>query len=397
MYIYSMTTVIFRSFMNKYCFRLAYIISGALCAASCSSIKNLSQPAADISSLKLISVYNIPFNFQFKNTTVGGLSGIDYNAEKKIFYLISDDRSERNPARFYTARMVINQTGIDSLEFTDVKYLKQANGDLYPGFIHNKYLTPDPEAIRYNPKSKLLAWTSEGERIVKPGDTVLNNPSVIFIKRSGIYKDSLELSKNMQMSFRNKGPRKNGVFEGMTFAENFKTLFVSVEEPLYEDGPRADITDNNAFIRILKYDLPSKKCTSQFAYKLEPVAYPAEPKDEFKVNGVPDILCIGNNKLLVIERSFSTGRTPCTIKLFVADLNSATDISNMALEGNKDFEPAKKSLVLNMDDLGIYTDNIEGVTFGPVLPNGKQSLIFIADNNFNAFEQAQVLLFEIDK
>jgi hypothetical protein len=49
-----------------------------------------------------------------------------------------------------------------------------------------------------------------------------------------------------------------------------------------------------------------------------------------------------------------------------------------------------------MDDLGIYIDNIEGVTFGPRLPNGKRSLIFIADNNFNPLEQAQVLLFEVE-
>jgi hypothetical protein len=49
-----------------------------------------------------------------------------------------------------------------------------------------------------------------------------------------------------------------------------------------------------------------------------------------------------------------------------------------------------------MDDLGIYIDNIEGVTFGPTLANGKKSLIFIADNNFNPLEQTQFLLFEIE-
>ena len=48
-----------------------------------------------------------------------------------------------------------------------------------------------------------------------------------------------------------------------------------------------------------------------------------------------------------------------------------------------------------MDDLKIYTDNIEGVTFGPDLPNGHKSLIFIADNNFNPMEKSQVMLFEV--
>ena len=48
-----------------------------------------------------------------------------------------------------------------------------------------------------------------------------------------------------------------------------------------------------------------------------------------------------------------------------------------------------------MDDLGIYIDNIEGVTFGQVLPNEHRTLIFIADNNFNPLEQSQLLLFEV--
>ena len=48
-----------------------------------------------------------------------------------------------------------------------------------------------------------------------------------------------------------------------------------------------------------------------------------------------------------------------------------------------------------MDDLDIYRDNIEGVTFGPLLPNGNKTLIFVADNNFNKAEKAQLLLFEV--
>ena len=181
----------------------------------------------------------------------------------------------------------------------------------------------------------------------------------------------------------------------MSFADNYKTFFVNAEEPLYEDGPGADVTENNAFIRIYKFDAGSRKNTAQYAYKLSPVAYPAIPVTAFKINGVPEILSIGNNKLLIIERSFSSGRTACTIKLFIADLNGATDISRMTLKNNDDFTPAAKKLLLNMDDLGIYTHNIEGVTFGPLLPNGHKTLLFIADNNFSAVEKAQVLLFEV--
>jgi hypothetical protein len=352
--------------------------------------------AENIKAVKFLGKYIIPFNQSFKNTTVGGLSGIDYDAKNNLYYLICDDRSDRNPARFYTAKIFVTKKGIDSVRFTGVTNMLQPDKTVYPNNKQDAWHTPDPEAIRYNPITKQLVWSSEGERIVKEKDTVLENPSVTLIDKNGMFKNIFELPAIFNMQATTNGPRQNGVFEGMSFANNYKTLFVNVEEPLYQDGPRADTVDNNAYIRILKFDVASKKNTAQYAYKLNPVAHPANPATAFKVNGVPDILSIGNNKLLVIERSFSTGRLACTIKVFIADIAGATNISNInSLQADTNFTPAKKKLLLNMDSLGIYTDNIEGVTFGPLLPNGHKTLLFIADNNFNLLQQSQVFLFEI--
>ncbi|RYE19039.1 MAG: esterase-like activity of phytase family protein, partial [Sphingobacteriaceae bacterium] len=44
---------------------------------------------------------------------------------------------------------------------------------------------------------------------------------------------------------------------------------------------------------------------------------------------------------------------------------------------------------------GIYIDNVEGATFGPTLPNGHKSIIFVADNNFSKTEKTQFFLFEV--
>lgn len=364
--------------------------------AACSSSKQTVVNKEGIQSIRLIAQKNIPHNLSFKNTIVGGLSGIDYDAKNQLYYLISDDRSYNNPARFYTAKINVTEKSIDTIELKEVQYLRQQNGDVYPNSKQNPTNTPDPESIRYNPKNKKLIWTSEGERIVKAKDTVLANPSINMISTKGKWIKTFSIPTNMQMQAIEKGPRQNGVFEGMTFANDYKTLFVNVEEPLYEDGPRADVTDNNAYIRIAKFDVATQQNTAQYAYKLEPVAHAAVPADKFKINGVPDILWLGKNKLLVIERSFSTGIKPCTIKVFIADLNDATDIkSKPSLKINTEFKPATKKLLLNMDDLGIYTDNIEGVTFGPTLPNGHKTLLFIADNNFDAAEISQLLLFEV--
>ena len=380
--------------MHRFSFRTILFIAG-LFLYSCTATKKAIQANVNIGSLNYLDSYEIPFNLKYKNTTVGGLSGIDYDAKNDWYYMISDDRSDKNPARFYKSKIFISQRGIDSLAFIDVENMLQPDGKIFPNNLQDRFKVPDPEAIRYNPKKNFLVWSSEGERIVKANDTVMINPFVIMMRPNGKYVDSFALPENMKMNITEKGPRRNGVFEGMTFADNYKTLYANVEEPLYEDGPRADVMDNDAFIRIIKFDVKDKKSIAQYAYKLAPVAFAAKPENEFKINGVPDILSLGNDKLLVIERSFSTGRLPCTIRVFIADLNDATDISMITLKGNHSFVPAKKTLLLNMDDLGIYTDNIEGVTFGPLLPNGHKTLLFIADNNFTVLEKAQVLLFEI--
>ena len=365
---------------------------------SCSTSKKTtaSLTPEKINALHFIGEYDIPHNLDYNNTTVGGLSGIDYDATHNLYYLVSDDRSDINPTRFYTANIFLSEKGIDRVHFVDVINMLQPDGYVYPNKKQDALHVPDPEAIRYNPVTGQLVWSSEGERIVTVKDTILENPSVNVIATNGKYISSYTLPANLVMQAIEKGPRHNSVLEGITFADNYKTLFASVEEPIYEDGPRAEITGNTAYIRILKFNTTSKVNTAQYAYKLDPVAYPAIPSSAFKLNGVPDILSISNNKLLVIERSFSTGRLACTIKVFMADLNEASDISTIpSLKANTDFKSATKKLVLNMDDLGIYIDNIEGVTFGPLLPNGHKTLLFIADNNFSLLEKSQILLFEV--
>ena len=365
--------------------------------SSCSVIHKASQQkVVSINSVKYLGGYEVPYNMQFKGTTVGGLSGIDYDSYSNVYYLISDDRSNENPARFYTANISISQKGIDSVQFVNVTALLQKDGSVFPSSKKDPAHSPDPEALRYNPLTNQLVWTSEGERIVKK-EIVLEEPAITIIDKAGKYIDTFPLPSQTHMYATEKGLRQNSVFEGLAFADNFKTMYVSVEEPLYEDGPRAGLQDADAYTRIIKYDALSRKPVAQYAYRLEPVAHPPIPVNEFMVNGIPDIISAGKNKLLVIERSFSTGIQVCTIRVYITDLSNASDISGLISLREQPFkQPAAKKLLVNMDDLGIYIDNIEGVTFGPDLPNGHKTLIFVSDNNFSKNQKTQFLLFEVN-
>ncbi len=349
---------------NKPLQTILFLSLFSLLLSSCSILKKTSVKTASttIGSLKFLDEYDLPYNLQYKNTTVGGLSSIDYDAKNDVYYLISDDRSEINSSRFYTAKISLTGKEINSVKMVNVTTLLQQDGKPYPDLKKHTKETVDPEAMRYNPITKELVWGSEGERIVKQGDTVLIDPSVNTVFTDGKYKNALVLPDILKMNATETGPRKNGVLEGLTFADDYKTLYVNLEEPLYQDGPRADLTDVNPLIRIFKFDWKTKQNTAQYAYKLEPVAYPAKPESGFKVNGIPDILSINKNQLLVTERSFSDGREGCVIRVFLADLSAADNVmGNPSLSKNPPQHLISKKLLLNMDDLKIYIDNLSSI------------------------------------
>jgi hypothetical protein len=57
--------------------------------------------------------------------------------------------------------------------------------------------------------------------------------------------------------------------------------------------------------------------------------------------------------------------------------------------------PAQKTLLFDLDTLGIPLDNVEGMTLGPTLPDGRRALVLVSDNNFATSQFTQFLLFAL--
>jgi len=357
----------------------------------------LSNSSAQVPQhLKLLNEYVVPFNKVFKNTTIGGLSAIDYDTKSGNYYFISDDRSAVNPARAYKATIKLTDKGIDTVIFTDVITFKQFDNTIYPNSKSDPAHTPDPESIRFNPLTNQLVWSSEGERIVNNKDTVLENPAITIANLAGKAIDSFPMPAQLYMHSTNEGPRQNGVLEGLAFTPDFKYLYTSVEEPLYQDGNRAALDSQKTYCRFIKYNVAGKKPEAQYAYPLDPVAYAPNPKGSFMVNGISEILWVSEDHFIAIERSYSTGRLSCTIKLYLVDISKADNINEVkSLIKNPPVHAAAKTLLLNMDSYNRYIDNIEGITFGPLLPNGHKSIIVVSDNNFLPFQKTQLFAFEV--
>ena len=373
--------------------KLAFLLVFSSFIFSCSNLKN-STESRSIPSLKLMSVIEIPFDKTFQNTKVGGLSGIDYDEKNDLYYLICDDRSVYNNSRFYTAKIPLLENKIQSIDFQSVIILKNESRTAYGNWNSTPNTSADPEDIRFNPKTNTLIWSSEGARVITLEKQILQNPSLNSMDLEGNFLNTFTLPENLKMQQEEKGPRNNGTLEGIAFDSKFKTIYSHTEEPLFEDGDQAT-TSKGGLIRLYQFDVKTKKNTAQFGYTLEPIAFEPNPKESFAVNGVSAIQHYNKNQLLVVERSYSTGKQACTIKVFLCDLNNATNVMDYPSLQNKKFKVASKKLILNMDDLGIFIDNVEGITFGPKLANGNQSLVLVTDNNFSDKQKTQVLVFEL--
>jgi len=349
-----------------------------------------------ISGLRYINQYVLPNAVSFQGTVVGGLSGIDYDRQRDQYYLICDDPSAFSPARFYTLKIPISEKGIDSVVLTGVNTILDPAGQPYPDIRKDRIHSADLEAMRYDPSRDEMIRSSEGQRVINADTMLLQDPDIVIMDRTGKYKDRFQLPSILHIQAEEKGPRHNSVLEGLAFDEKYHHVFVSVEDALYQDGPKAGTGDSTAWVRILKFDRKTKKEIAEYAYQLDPVPHPANPAGAFKINGISDILYIGENRLLVIERAWSTGRVPSDIRVYFADLSKAENVAGVAsLQSTPPKVPISKKLLVNMDDLGIPIYNVEGVTFGPRLPNGNASLIFVVDDNFNKNEKSQFLLFEV--
>lgn len=332
---------------------------------------------------------------QFAGTTVGGLSGITYDADKNVYYSVSDDRSEINPARFYTLDINLNDGSLDQgdVTFKAVTTLRDTNGNTFPRF------SVDPEGIALSSDGTLLI-SSEGE--VRPDLGRVTNPFVNEFSINGQQISGLTLPEKFLASAGNTGIRNNLALESLTISPDGRFLYTATENALKQDGPAASLTDES-LSRILKYDLQTGELVGEFVYTVDTVADAPVPAGTFSTNGLVDLLAIDNNgTLLSLERSFSNG-VGNTVKLFEVRTQGALDVKGLddlifEEEGVPfEIDPAvSKRELLDFADLGITPDNLEGLTLGPKLADGRQSLIVVADNNFSPTQKTQIIGLALD-
>ncbi len=368
-------------------FLLATISAAFL--ASCATHTPTPPVATTAISLRFIGEQTVEHRAQVGNTMFGGISGIDYDEKRDLFYLLSDDRSDNDPARFYTAKLKIAANDFAKPEFTAVTFLKKPDGANFGNKTDDPKNVPDPEAIRYRSETDTLLWTSEGDK--KLG----LSPYVREMKLDGSFIREIPTLSMFAMKEGDAGSRDNTTYEGMSLSPDGKSVWVAMEGAIYEDGAVPSVGDGGAPIRFTQYDIATGRALRQIAYQADAIPHRPMPPNRAADNGVPEILMVDARRMLVLERSFTQG-IGNSIRIYIIDTQDGSDTKSVAALKPDNHRAVKKTLVTNFDSLNLLRlDNTEAMSFGPRLANGNRTLVVASDDNFNRRQITQFIAFEV--
>ena len=338
-------------------------------------------------TVRLIGQHTFESKRTFQDTTIGGLSGLAYDAKRGVYYAVSDDRGENQAPRFYTLQIDLDESGIKDVRFLGVTFF---DGDAStPGIQPIERGDSDMEDIQLLADDTLLV-SSERDRDNRP-----------WIKRfalDGSLLGDVPVPARF-MTVTETGPdgrprvirgiRNNQGFEGMALTPSDQTLYLANEQALAQDGTvSSDETGTN--VRILRLELYDAEArpTAEYVYPVEKAFAASTDPNAPADNGVTSLLWVEHllpgYDLLVLERAYAAG-VGNDVNIYLVSLADATDVRDVdALPAPYTGRPASKALLANITLLGVKSDNLEALALGPRLTNGSLSLIVMADDNFSA-------------
>ncbi len=339
-------------------------------------------------SLEYVGDYRLP-NQNFKGAPVGGLSGITYDRLRDQFYALSDDPGAYAPARFYTLKLNLSQGETPAIALVTIEAvtpLIAADGKPYA------LDTINPEGIALSPQQSVY--------ISSEGNTAMGIAPFIgeFDLKTGQWRRNLPLPDKYLPAAEGKatkGVENNAGFEALTVTpivgdnpvlqDPFR-LFTATESALLQDQDGEATGSKSRLLHYLIQDGPPLLISEHL--------YPMDGGEQWSlVNGLTELLALDQSgHFLSLERSL--GLKGFGARLFQVATGSATDISSItSLKGDtSSLQPVLKQLVLNLSDLDIPLENLEGMTLGPRLSDGSRSLLLVSDNNFKD-QPTQFLLF----
>jgi len=357
---------------------------------------SISGTASDLSSMKNLLEDKSP------NNRLGGFgSAIAYTGQGNKYLLLPDrgpgDGANSYSCRFHLAEITVSTPGKIDFKLLKTTLFKTPEGNLLTG------LSKDfgPSGSRFDP---------EGIRVLKNGSILISDeygPSVWLFDSTGKLKHKFLIPEKFLIQYKSdhaekefppfnkKGRLTNKGFEGIAISSDQKKWLAALQGSLIQDRNPTDqnLKTNGDNLRFLETSIDGKHLR-EIVYKMESAK-----------NGVNEILAIGEEDYLVLERDGDAGESAGFKKIFRISTKNATDVSKIlelpAPMLPVGIVPVTKTLFLDLLDpkFGLkgkdFPAKIEGLTFGPDLPDGRKLLIITTDNDFKPDEPTWIYAFAV--
>lgn len=378
-------------------------------------------------SAEFLDSYTLPK--QIDGQSIGGLSALAYDRQQNQFYALSDDRTSPHLIRFTldltpltpnpnspqpkpeSNPQIQGVSQVETLSLTDAEGNPQPPGSL------------DPEGLALSAGSIYISSEGDIGQGIAPA-------LVEFDRQTGQERRRLPIAQHYLppepidpanqtpdpvtalIAASRRGIQPNLGFESLSAVVAAPgepvRLFTATEAPLFQDLPDRfptapnpdEITEPNPTSpapwrnRLAHYSLLGDSPPLLIAEHL----YPLDRRPRTLMIGLSDILALDNaGHFLAIERALAP--TGFQVKLYQIAIAGASDISGYdLLQGPMtNIVPIAKQLLLDLNQLPVRLDNLEGLTLGPSLADGSPSLLLIADDNFNRIQRNQMLLFRLGR
>ena len=340
---------------------------------------------------------------------LGGLGSAIAYTGKGDEYLLASDRGPKDGGTDFlcrvhrmTIRVQPGSQTVVGLKLTATTLLTNEKGEKLVGSMHAVHPKHPEQSLRLDP---------EGIRTTRSGTFFISDeygPSISEFDAKGRRLRNLAVPER----FRPLNPAKtvpeelpphntrgripNRGMEGLAISPDGRKLTGIMQSPLIQDGA-LDKENHRIGVncRILEVEIASGK-TREFVYPLSE-----------QTNGVSEILAIGDDEFLVLERDSHFAKEARFKKVFRMKLGKATDVSAVAALPTKGLPagvvPVTKTPFFDLLDPRFKIagedcpEKFEGLAFGPDLSDGRRLLIVTADNDFVATAPFRVYAFAIDR
>jgi hypothetical protein len=326
-------------------------------------------------------------------------SGIAYTGRGDRYVLIADrgphDGAVPYRCRFHVADVVVRPGKTPAVQFTLVSttLLTTETGKPLVGVASAIAKSPadslrfDPEGVRVGPSGTLFISDEYGPHVWEFGRDGkrlrrLQVPDKFTVTRPRTdARDELAANKS--------GRVPNRGLEGLAITPDGGKLYAILQSPLIQDWGFAGRN-----VRLL--ELPREGGTTR------ELVYPLDSTQ----HGINEILAVNDHEFLVLERDSLPGDKTKFKKLTQIDVRGATDVSGVAALPKaglpQTIKPVTKKPFLDLLDpkFGLtgpkLPAKVEGLAFGPDLPDGRHLLLVTTDNDFKKDEPTLIYAFAVD-